>query len=192
MKPFLLLSSIALYMGVGVLPAHADGPPVSIQFSIGTPPPPPVYVAPQPAYVVPAYPPPIAVSAPPMMIWLPEFGGYVALGISQPLFYLSGVYYYNSGGRWYSGPNYGGPWRPAYSVPPGLRKFHDRDWNRAQERARGYERNPQWQRFRAEPGPRPGYRPNPGRGPDRNDREHDRGRGNGRDQGHGNDRGNGH
>jgi len=199
MKPNLLLSSLLLGASALASPAHAEGPPVSIQFSIGTPPPPPVYVAPQPVYV----PPPVVVSAPPTMVWLPDFGGYVALGVSQPLFYLGGIYYYNSGGRWYSGPRYGGPWHPAERIPPGLRKFRDRDWQRAQDRAYRYDRDPQWRRFRAEgghpgygpgndrPGGRPeggppGHRQDHGHGPDR----HDQGRGNDRGNGYGNGRDN--
>lgn len=199
MKPNLILSTLLLSASAWALPAQAEGPPVSIQFSIGTPPPPPVYVAPQPVYV----PPPVVVSAPPTMIWLPDFGGYVALGISQPLFYLGGVYYYNSGGRWYTGPRYGGPWYPAERIPPGLRKFRDRDWQRAQDRAYRYDRDPHWKRFRAE-GAHPGYGPGNGRpagrpeggppghrqdhghGPDR----HDQGRGNDHGNGHGNGRDN--
>ena len=164
MKPNLALPALLLSACAWALPAHAEGPPVSIQFSIGTPPPQPVYVAPQPVYA----PPPVVVAAPPTMIWLPEFGGYVALGVSQPLFYLGGIYYYNSGGRWYTGPHYGGPWHRAARIPPGLRQFHDRDWQRAQDRAYRHDRDPHWKRFRAE-SPRPGYRPEggpPGQRPD--------------------------
>lgn len=187
MKPNLVLSAVLLSACAFSLPAHAEGPPVSIQFSIGTPPPQPVYVAPQPVY-----------AAPPSMIWLPEFGGYVALGVSQPLFYLGGIYYYNSGGRWYTGPHYGGPWHRAERIPPGLRTFHDRDWRRTQERAQRYDRDPHWKRFRAE-GARPGYRPegrppgqrqDQGRGPDRHDQGHGNDRGDHRDNGRGNGRDN--
>lgn len=181
MKPRLFLSLAALPLAPLALPAHAEGPPVSVQFNIGTPPPPPpVYVAPPPPpiYVAPAYGPGVVVSAPPLMLWYPQFGGYVAMGVSQPLFFLSGVYYFSDGGRWYSGPSYRGPWRPSPALPPGLRRFHDRDWHRVQERARGYERNPQWGRFRPESGP-------PGHGPDR-------GRGNGFDHGRGHGHGHGH
>ena len=196
MKPNLVFSSLLLSASALALPAHAEGPPVSIQFNIGAPPP-LVYVAPQPVYA----PPPVMVAAPPTMIWLPEFSGYVALGLSQPLFYLGGVYYYNSGGRWYTGPRYGGPWHPAERIPPGLRQFHDRDWKRAQDRAYRYDRDPQWRRFRAE-GARPGYHPEQGRpggrpegGPPGRHQDHGHGPDHynqGRGNDHGNDRGNGH
>lgn len=197
MKPHLVVSSLLLSTCAWALPAHAEGPPVSVQFTIGTPPPPPpVYVAPQPVYA----PPPVVVAAPPTMVWLPEFSGYVALGVSQPLFFLGGVYYYNSGGRWYTGPHYGGPWHPAKRIPPGLRKFRDHDWERAQYRAQRYDRDPHWKRFRAEGGGRPGpegspYRPGPpqhgpqggppGHYPDQRPGE---GHGNGHGNGHGHGR----
>lgn len=173
MKPAAILTLFLLGTSVPVLSAHADGPPVSLQLNIGTPPPPPapVYVAPPPAYV----PPPVVVAAPPTMIWLPEFGGYVAIGVSQPLFYLSGVYYAYDGKHWFVAPGYAGPWRKAKHIPPGLRKFHDRDWRWAQERARFYDHDPHWKRFA--PGPRPEYDPDLEHGPDRPGRGHGKGHG---------------
>ncbi|MGC9162828.1 MAG: hypothetical protein ACP5F9_04685 [Thiomonas sp.] len=175
MKSALIVSSFLLGACALALPAHADGPPVSIQLNIGNPPPPPpVYVAP-PAYV----PPPVVVSAPPTMIWLPEFGGYVALGVSQPLFYLGGVYYYYSGGRWFIGPGYAGPWRPAKRIPPGLRKFRDPDWRWAQERAYRYDKDPDWKRIHAV-GPPPDRGPGHGHGPDHHG--HGKGHGKGHDK----------
>ena len=169
-----VLALAALSLGTA---AHADGPPVSIQFSIGSPPP-PVYVA--PAYPAPAYPAPAY--APPVMVWMPELGVYVALGAQQPVFYLGGIYYYNYDGRWFTGPRYGGPWRAVAVPPPQLRRFHDRDWDRYQERARERERNPRWRHFRPAPVPQ-------GRGPERGPGDgYDRGRGPGRgpgDHGHG-------
>lgn len=162
MKPNLVVSTLLLSACAWALPAHAEGPPVSVQLTIGTPPPPPpMYVAPQPVYA----PPPVVVAAPPTMVWLPEFSGYVALGVAQPLFYLGGVYYYNSGGRWYTGPHYGGPWHPAARIPPGLRKFHDRDWERAQAHAHRYDRDPHWKRFHAAPVRPPVHAAVPGRPP---------------------------
>lgn len=185
MKPIRIHTAIALAaLAFGPL-AHADGPPVSIQFSIGTPPP-PVYVAPaypQPVYPQPAYPQPVYPApayAPPAMVWMPELGFYIALGAQQPVFYLGGIYYYNYGGRWYTGPHYGGPWRPIARPPQTLRRFNDRDWGRYQERARERERNPHWRQFRPAPaqqGRGPEHRP------DRRDRGHDRYDGRGHDRG---------
>ncbi len=185
MKSRSIVPLLALSLAPLALPAHAEGPPVSIQFSIGTPPPPPpAYVVPAPAYVAPAYPPPaVVLPAPPMMLWYPDFGGYIAMGTAQPLFFLGGAYYFSSGGRWYSGPGYNGPWRPARIVPPGLRRFHDRDWRQVQEHARRYERNPRWGRFRPESVPHADRPADRGRGPDHRDWHGDRRPGRGGDQG---------
>ncbi len=130
--------------------AHADGPPVSIQFSIGTPP--PVYAA-----------PPVYAPAPPSMIWMPALGVYVALGVEQPIFYLGGVYYYLYGGNWYSGPHYGGPWRRMARPPEHLRRFEARDWGRYQDEARRHADDARWRHFRA--APQPQWQRGPQRGP---------------------------
>ena len=148
---------VALALGLALAagtPALADGPPVSFSFSIGTP---PVY-APAPGYVEPAL-----VAPGPSMVWDPALGAYVALGVQQPLFYFGGVYYYLYGGRWYAGPQYGGPWRPVRPPPP-LRRFQDHDWDRYQRYAREHARDPHWRHFRPADGrgyPRPGG-PHPG------------------------------
>jgi hypothetical protein len=163
------LTALAAISALGLATqARAEGPPVSIQFSIGTPP--PVY-APQPVYVQPGYPPPYVV-APPSMVWLPSLGAYIALGLQQPIFYLGGVYYYNYGGGWYRGPHYGGPWNRLPGPPPQLRRFHGRDWGRYQKQARQYGRDPHWRHFRAANGPQqrphaqgPQHRPGNGPGP---------------------------
>ena len=165
--------------------AYADGPPVSFQFSVGTPP--PMY-APSAYYAQPVYPPPVAV-APPAMVWQPQLGVYIALGVQQPIFFLGGLYYYAYGGRWYAGPHYGGPWRPLGGPPVQLRRFQDRDWNRYQEQAREHERDPHWRHFHAAPMPqRPGPEreraPQRGypRGPNRGQRQ-EQGHGPSRDHG---------
>ncbi len=132
---------VALALGLALAagaPALADGPPVSFSFSIGTP---PVY-APAPGYVAPAL-----VAPGPSMVWDPGLGAYVALGVQQPLFYFGGVYYYLYGGRWYAGPQYGGPWRPVLPPPP-LRRFEGHDWDRYQRYARDHARDPHWRHFR--------------------------------------------
>ena len=136
--------------------AHADGPLVGIQFGIGAP-------------------PPMYAPVPPSMIWLPEISMYVALGVDRPIFYLGGVYYFNDGGIWYSGPQYGGPWRRLWRPPQGLRRVDPRDWDRYQADARRHADDARWRHFRAAPQPRgpdmrrqpwgPGPRPQP-RGPE--------------------------
>ncbi len=182
------LGSAGLVLGLGLFistSAHADGPPVSFSITVGTPP--PVY-APAPVYAPPPVYAPAPVYAPPAMVWLPQIGAYVALGLQQPVFYLGGVYYHFAGGGWYAGPSYGGPWRPAGPPPGVLRRFHDRDWDRYQRMAREHEGQRQWRQFRPAPmrdmGPRRGYDARP---PERGPRGGPHGRGHdgwrGRDRG---------
>ena len=70
-------------------------------------------------------PAPVIVEAPPQMLFLPDPGVYVAVGIPYDVFFISGHYYYFHGNNWFWGPGYGGPW--AYveyrSLPPGLQKY---------------------------------------------------------------------
>lgn len=165
MKTALFASTLALALGAAAIPAQAGGPPISVQFTIGTPP--PVY-APAPVYTAP-------VMVAPSMIWMPEMGAYVALQVQDPLFFVGGVYYLFSNGIWLSGPHYGGPWRRMEGPPPpALRRFRSHEWNHVQERAERYSRDPRWAHFRAGPqvrpeshvpGGRPGemQRPQPGR-----------------------------
>lgn len=161
--------ALAVSCAFGAALAHADGPPVSIQFSIGAPPPPAPMVA---------YPPPLAVA--PSMVWVPEIGLYVALGANQPIFYLGGVYYYNYGGYWYTGPSYGGPWRRG-GPPRQLGRFDDRDWGRYQDLARRHHDEPRGRYFRPGPveqhdrGGPPAYDQHDRGGPPAYD-QHDRGR----------------
>ena len=141
--------------------AHADGPPVSIQFSIGAPP--PVY-APAPGYA----------PAPPSMIWAPALGAYIALGAEQPIFYFGGIYYYLYGGQWYSGPHYGGPWRRLARPPEHFRRFDARDWGRYQDEARRHADDARWRHFRA--APQPQWQHAPQRGPQGRDWQREQGR----------------
>jgi hypothetical protein len=70
-------------------------------------------------------PPPIIVHSAPTMLYLPQPGFYVAVGIPYDLFFVGSRYYYVRGNDWYWGPGYGGPWtHVAYrSLPPGLQKY---------------------------------------------------------------------
>ena len=162
---------VAALLGGLIAAAHADGPPVSIQLNIGAPPP-PIY-APAPVY------PPAVVAPTPSMVWMPQLGVYIALGLQQPIFYAGGVYYYFYRGGWFAGPGYGGPWRRAEHPPRQLRHFDGRDWGRYQEEARGHAERPHWRQFR--PAPQPRWQ---GEGRGRGE-----GRGHGeRREGHGHDR----
>ena len=94
-----------------------------------------------------AYPPPAPTGYYPNMVWLPSPGVYVAMDYSYPLFFYSGISYYLYSDRWYSGPNYNGPWRP-HAAPPPLSHFRAEHWNTYQSRARSYYRgNPNWRHF---------------------------------------------
>ncbi len=166
-------------LGALATAAQADGPPVSIQLNIGAPP--PVYVP------APGYPPAIVAPAP-SMVWMPQLGAYIALGIEQQIFYLGGVYYYFYQGGWYSGPRYGGPWRRMERPPRQLRHFDGRDWGRYQNEARGHANEQHWRQFHPAPAPRWNgpERGQPGRGGEQRRQPEERGRGQGR--GHGDPR----
>ncbi len=166
--------------------AHAGGPPVSIQLNIGAPP--PVYAP------APGYPQMVAAPAPPM-VWLPQLGAYVALGIQQQIFYLGGAYYYFDRGGWYSGRDYGGPWRRLDRPPGQLRHFDGRDWGRYQDEARSHANEEHWRQFRPAPQQRwngTEHRQFPGRGDEQRHPNEGRGRGDGHDHGGGHDHGDGH
>jgi len=81
-------------------------------------------------------PPPVVVSATPMMIFLPEPGIYVAIGVPYYIFFISGRYYYFHDSRWFWAPGYGGPWGHVVhkSLPPGLRKYKIEEIHRFRER----------------------------------------------------------
>ena len=187
-----ILLPAALAVGLGSLaaaPARADGPPVNFSITVGNTP--PAY-APAPVYVpAPVYAPPPVTVMPQAMVWLPEIGAYVALGLQQPIFYVGGVYYYRYRGGWYTGPGYGGPWRPGR--PPGaLQRFRDPDWGRYQRMAHEYHDRRDWREFHPGPPRGPERRPggpgfDHGRGPDRGD--HGRGHGPDRGDDRGPDRG---
>jgi hypothetical protein len=105
-----LLVAVVLAGSVAVAPARAE---MNLNINIGVPP--PVVVA----------PPPVEVEAPPEMVFLPEPGIYVAIGIPFDVFFISGRYYYFHGGNWFWARGYGGPWTHVVykSLPPGLRKY---------------------------------------------------------------------
>jgi hypothetical protein len=103
-------SAILLFGLTGSGPARAE---VNVNINVG---PPAVVVAP---------PPPVEVEAPPEMVYLPEPGVYVAIGIPFDVFFLSSRYYYFHGGNWFWASGYRGPWTHVVykSLPPGLRRY---------------------------------------------------------------------
>ena len=94
-------------------------------------------------------PPAIVVEAPPAMIFLPQPGLYVAVGIPYSIFFFSSHYYYFHNDHWFRAPGYGGPWAQIKykSLPPGLRKykihelhtFRDREFNNYREHGSRYK-----------------------------------------------------
>jgi hypothetical protein len=70
-------------------------------------------------------PPPVVVRSAPTMLFLPEPGFYVAVGVPYDIYFTGGHYYYLHGDHWFWASGYNGPWvhvSPSF-LPPGLRKF---------------------------------------------------------------------
>lgn len=137
---------------------------------------------------VPAPPVPhIVLSAPPPMVWLPSIGIYVAHESPYPIFFLDGRYYLRDHDRWFAAHAYGGPWGRVddMRLPPPLRRYHDRDWDRYQHEAgMGYRRNDDRMHPMFYPGRRDGDRYQERdfrRGRDFRGNDDYRGRGHGRD-----------
>src|SRR5688572_21346896 len=98
----MLLGAIAMDGGLAT-PAHAE---VNINVNIGAP-------------------PPVVVVERPTMLYLPEPGVYVAVGVPYDIFFMSGRYYYFHGNNWFWASGYGGPWVHVVhkSLPPGLQRY---------------------------------------------------------------------
>jgi len=138
---------------------------VNVGINVGGP---PVVVAPppRPQIVTPA-PPPMRGGVPnvvfnsqPRFIFSPDLGFYVTIGAPYDMVYMDNSYYFNSGGLWYTGPSYSGPWRVARgsALPRALRRnqnkigyYRDREYQMYQKnpgRYRGKLYEPQWNRRR--------------------------------------------
>jgi hypothetical protein len=106
---------------------------VNVDVNIGIPVPAPRVIVTQPPPVyVPPPPPPEYASVPevvyetqPQFIFSPALGFYVSVGVPYDIVYIGPNYYLNSGGYWYVGPTYAGPWAMArrHVLPPGLRRY---------------------------------------------------------------------
>ena len=130
-------------------------------------------------------PAPVIVEAPPQMLFLPDPGVYVAVGIPYDVFFLSGHYYYFHGNNWFWGPGYGGPWTYVEyrGLPPGLQRYKVvrlREYREREYRVyRDQGRNFSGKHFYAAAGDG-----------DRDDDDGGHGNGNGRGNGNGHGRGN--
>lgn len=104
--------ALSLFLVLGAAPAHAE---VGFDIHIGN----------MPQAAPPAPPPTIVVSEPPEMVFVPEIGFYVAIGIPYDVVYVDSRYYYYQGGAWFVSPYYSGPWVYAgpKRLPPGLRRY---------------------------------------------------------------------
>jgi len=132
----MLLGGIAMASGLAT-PARAE---VNINVNIGAP-------------------PPVVVVERPTMLYLPEPGLYVAVGVPYDIFFMSGRYYYFHGNNWFYASGYGGPWVHVVhkGLPPGLQRYKVVQLHDFREREyRVYKvqgPNFKGKRFDADPGP---------------------------------------
>ncbi len=137
---------------------------VDVNINVGIPAAPPPVVVTQPAYAPPpppgyGAPPEVVFEAQPRFIFSPTLGFYVTVGTPYDIVYIGSTYYFYSGGFWYAGPTYSGPWRIAKdrALPKLLRKYpyerirfyrdqEYRIYQRDPARYRGRVYEPQWKR----------------------------------------------
>ena len=81
---------------------------------------PPVMAPPPPPERVVVPPPEEYEAEPPEFVYSPRLNAYVAVGVPYELVYTGNHYYYYSGGNWYRGAYYNGPWSyvPRAAYPP--------------------------------------------------------------------------
>lgn len=86
--------------------------------------------------------PALVYQAPPPMVWYPELGVYIALGSPDRLFFYMGDYFRFYHDDWYAAYGYGGPWRKIdrHRLPPHLRDYKDKEWNKFQRDAESHYR----------------------------------------------------
>ena len=112
----------ALVFGICV-PVYAELN-VNIDVPVSLPPRTPVTMG-QPAQQVydDAAPPTVVLEQPPQLIYSPELGYYVAVGIPHEMVFIDGNYYIHRHGRWFLSPTYDGVWLSvaALSLPERIR-----------------------------------------------------------------------
>jgi len=73
--------------------------------------------------LAPPPPPVVVISTRPRLVFLTDYGIYVAPDVHYHIFFDGGFWFYFSDGHWYRGRNYNGPWViTEKGVPPGLTK----------------------------------------------------------------------
>ena len=138
---------------------------VSIQIQLG---------APAPA--------PYEVSQPPLFLYPPDLGYYVAVGVPFGLFYVDNYYYSIRRGVWYVSPHYNGPWYHVRSghLPPRLVRYRYRDVI--------HRRDAEYRHYMKDRDHYRGRQYHPGERNWKEERGNDHGREKGRDHGHGHGR----
>lgn len=89
-------------------------------------------------------PPPVVIVQPPLFLYPPGLGFYVAVGVPYDCFFLDGRYYILKGGHWYASHHWGGPWYIVKHshLPPGLVKHkHSRIVELRNAEYRAYKAN---------------------------------------------------
>jgi hypothetical protein len=123
-------------------------------------------------------PPPIALQAPPEMVYDEGLRVYMAVGIPHDLFFYNNAYYYHVDGNWYRSGYYRGPWvrTEMGRIPRGLRGHRIEEIRDRREHAfgeyRGHEDRYRGKHFRAEE-PREGHDRGKHKGENRNDERHE-------------------
>lgn len=69
-------------------------------------------------------PAPVYIAEPPVFLYPPGLGFFVAVGVPYDCFYVDDYYYVYRGRAWYAAPHYTGPWFIVRheQLPPGLAK----------------------------------------------------------------------
>lgn len=116
MKRSIMLAAFAATLAVS--PAQASDVGFDVNIRVGNQPPP---VVPVP---VPARVPVVVIEEPPVFLYPPELGFYVAVGVPYDIVFIQGTYYLFRDNVWYRAPHYSGPWVVTRHkhLPPGLRK----------------------------------------------------------------------
>jgi hypothetical protein len=114
-KRLLVISAIAAASAAQAVCASDVG--VDLNIRIGNQPPAVAVPVPAPAPVV-------VIEEPPVFLYPPGLGFYVAVGVPYDLFFIDNHYYLYRGNAWHRARHYGGPWVEVRHkhLPPGLRR----------------------------------------------------------------------
>jgi len=125
MRRFILAMSLAAFLAAPS--ARADEVGIDLHLRFGDPAPPPVHIV-----------------EPPVFLYPPGLGFYVAVGVPYDCFFIDGRYYLYTRGRWFIADHYGGPWYfiDHRHLPPGLARHSYRSIVKHREAEyRAYRKN---------------------------------------------------